>query len=158
MKYSIALILALWLCFMPVSVFADEAETIPQQQETQEDTASNEPTPEQILLSVSMQGTGLQAICDTDIDHDGLLTVKDAYFLAVYLEKTHNGMILPLEDFMRQELFPFHVSDVREYRGKSFTYAHHNKPYIDVNPSGISGALQRTGFPRTMRECRCDYQ
>ena len=153
MKYSIALILALWLCFMPVSVFADEAETIPQQQETQEDTASNEPTPEQILLSVSMQGTGLQAICDTDIDHDGLLTVKDAYFLAVYLEKTDNGMVLPLEDFMRQELFPFHVSDVREYRGKSFTYAHHNKPYFDVNPSDIPDSLERYSKLDSLGRC-----
>ena len=153
MKYSIALILALWLCFMPVSVFAEEAKVIPETSKIQETTEPTELRIDDILFAVALQGVGQQAPPVNDTDGDGQIAARDAYYLAVYLEKTQNGMVLPLEDFMRQEQFPFHVSDVREYRKRSFAYAHHNKPYFDVDPSHVPNSLEHYSTLDSLGRC-----
>ena len=140
MKYLISLILL--LCFIPLPVSAEERDDPSNIVTIQETTASDLPTVYDILFSAALQGTGQQPSPVSDIDADGQITAKDADYLTLYLEKTENGMHLPLEEFMQQALFPFHVTDVREYRKKSFTYAHHNQPYFDVDPAKIPESLE----------------
>ena len=144
MKYGVAWILALWLCFMPVSVIAEEYDTITETEAMQEETEVCELTVQDVLQSVVMQGTGLcsDMSSDFDPDEDTQLTVRDAYYLAVYQDKTKRGMKLPLSDFMRQKLFPFQAAEVREYRKNPFIYVHHNKPYFNVNPAEIPDSLE----------------